>query len=374
MIIVGNATVQRYLVDPDAAQNFDEAKLAKNMEAFAFKPIDDKKGGVESQGWANPFDVVYGKMGSADLVAGDRTVILGVRKDKKSIPSVIFKARLKESHRLARANSKNGKLTREGKANLKQKLTTEMLKETSPTTAVTDAVWLVDEGVLLVGATGAAAQRLVDLFEATFETRVTQAYPGILIGRAFDEDPKLKTAFEEDCVKNEIPSSLGFNVEQVDRFRVWANHFLTWLVRQDGSFGHREVGDICFSIGDAIFMTDRDGEAVVRLSNDENFGDVEEDFEYHLSMRKLVSFMKFNMINGDVTNIWKGAVDNDFVLRGLKLPVPKQEGDTPEREMTALRAASINEAFSSLDQLLLAFLRERLGGQWYLEDQPWRKA
>ena len=121
---------------------------------------------------------------------------LGVRRDRKAFSKVLFRARLAEKMSGVKSAKKLEKISRQHRLALEDELAIEMLKETSPTSAFHEMIWDMSRGEILMGVTGSAAcDRMRDLFEATFDLKLTPRHPA-LVGAEYIASQGLEAEFK----------------------------------------------------------------------------------------------------------------------------------------------------------------------------------
>lgn len=192
--VSGALSVRRYAVAGELSPEF--AQLATTaLRRYCFRPINDEKGERESFGWVNPRDLLATKFAYDDLVNGP-LLYLGVRRDRKAFSKVLFRARLEEKMRGVKAAKKIEKISRQHRVALEDELSVEMLRETSPTSTFQEFIWDMSRGEILMGVTGSAAcDRIRDLFEATFDLKITPRHPA-LVGAEFIASQGLEAEFK----------------------------------------------------------------------------------------------------------------------------------------------------------------------------------
>lgn len=200
----GSISVRRFQVLGDLPEDF-EAMGTNAMRRYAFRPINDEKGERESVGWVNPRRVLDQKW-TWDHVSRSNLVFLALRRDRKTFSKVLFRARLEELIEKTMKERKIQKLTRQNRIALEEQLSIEMLKETSPTSAFYEMIWDTARGELFSAATSnAAAQPLIDMFEATFDLHLRARFPAI-IGADFIAAQGLEDEFR--AVEAAVPAAI----------------------------------------------------------------------------------------------------------------------------------------------------------------------
>ncbi len=102
-------------------------------------------------------------------------IILGRRKDRKSLPAALLKAKLNEALRAQLRERRGKELSREEVASLKETVKEQMLAAVSPTTNLYEAVWNFEtQDVYFSAQAGKIAVEFAELFEETFGLSLTE--------------------------------------------------------------------------------------------------------------------------------------------------------------------------------------------------------
>lgn len=167
-LIAGSITYKKYRVTEELPRNFKEA-LVQNLPRHAFRDIHPQTNPEESIGWTNPFDQLDSNLNLEKVLFG-KYIILGMRKDKKSVQPALFKARVTEAIK-AQMRERNGRrLSREEIAGLKELVKEKMLNETSPATSFYEVVWDYEtQEIYFSSQSTKASIEFAELFEETFK-------------------------------------------------------------------------------------------------------------------------------------------------------------------------------------------------------------
>lgn len=165
-LINGSVTYRRFRVTDTVTKDFRE-QLTGGMKRYAFRDINPKTNPEMSIGWVNSMDPIDTELTVEKVIFG-RHVILGIRRDRKSIPAALLKARVSEAVRATLRERRAKKLSREETVALRETVREAMLAAVSPTTTLFEAVWNYETGdVFLSTQAQKAATEFAELFEAT---------------------------------------------------------------------------------------------------------------------------------------------------------------------------------------------------------------
>lgn len=164
----GTVTFKKFKIQEELPKNFKEA-LVQNLPRHAFREINPQTNPEFSIGWVNPFEPVDVQMGLEKVLFG-KYILLGIRRDKKSIPTMLLKAQLADAIRAQMRERKGRKLSREEAAGLKEIVKEKMLAQVSPTTTFFEMVWNYEtQEVYFSSQSSKASTEFAELFEETFK-------------------------------------------------------------------------------------------------------------------------------------------------------------------------------------------------------------
>ena len=127
-----------------------------------------------SIGWVNVFNPIDTNLTIEKVMQG-KYIILGIRKDRKSLPAALLKAQLNEALRAQLRERRGKKLSREEVASLKETVKEQMLAAVRPTTNLYEAVWNFEtQDVYFSAQAGKIAVEFAELFEETFGLSLTE--------------------------------------------------------------------------------------------------------------------------------------------------------------------------------------------------------
>ena len=166
-LINGALTYKKYRIDSDIPKNLRDL-LADRLPRHGFREIDPKVNPEFSIGWVNVFDPLDAKLALEKVLFG-KYIILGLRRDKKTLPGALFKARFTEALRAQARERKGRKLSREEMAALKENVRNAMLSAVMPAMAVYEVVWNYEtHEVFFSSGARKAADEFAEVFEESF--------------------------------------------------------------------------------------------------------------------------------------------------------------------------------------------------------------
>jgi DNA recombination-dependent growth factor C len=166
-LINGSITYKLYRIDDKLPKDLKDT-MVTNLAKFAFREINPKTNPEMSIGWVNVFNPIDTHLTIEKVMQG-KYIILGIRKDRKSLPAALLKAQLNEALRAQIRERRGKKLSREEVASLKETVKEQMLAAVSPTTNLYEAVWNFEtQDVYFSAQAGKIAAEFAELFEETF--------------------------------------------------------------------------------------------------------------------------------------------------------------------------------------------------------------
>lgn len=167
-LVAGSITYRKYRVTEELPRSFKEA-LVQNLPRHAFRDIHPQTNPEQSIGWTNPFDQLDANLNLEKVLFG-KYLLLGMRKDRKSVQPALFKARVSEVVKAQMRERRGRKLSREELTGLKEMVKEKMLAEASPVTNFYEVVWNYEtQEVYFSSQAGKAAIEFAELFEETFQ-------------------------------------------------------------------------------------------------------------------------------------------------------------------------------------------------------------
>ena len=181
----GSASFVRFGVEGELPENAWDY-IAERVAAFSFQDIDDTYDEF-SIGWVSVLNMFDSDFQYGSYAAGDY-VTLTLRIDERKVsPAILKKFCMKEEERIKK-EKEIPKISRAQKAEIKERMRTELLRKSVPVPAVYDLCWNLSESSLLFFSTNKKAQaQLEDYFKDTFGLLLMQQVP-YLTGERMLED------------------------------------------------------------------------------------------------------------------------------------------------------------------------------------------
>lgn len=172
-LIAGSITYRKYRVAEELPRNFKEA-LVQNLPRFAFRDIHPQTNPELSIGWTNPFDQLDTSLNLEKVLFG-KYILLGMRKDHKSVQPALFKARVTEAVKAQMKERNNRRLSREEVAGLKEIVKEKMLAESTAASHFYEIAWNYEsQEIYLSTQTTKTAIEFSELFEETFKLPIEE--------------------------------------------------------------------------------------------------------------------------------------------------------------------------------------------------------
>lgn len=167
-LLSGTLTYRKYRITEELPKNFKEA-LVQNLPRNAFREIHPQTNPEFSFGWINPFDQMDVQLGMEKVLFG-KYILLGIRRDRKSVPAALLKAQLSDAIKAQIRERRGRKLSRDEAASLKDTVREKMLAAVSPTTTFFEMVWNYEsQEVYFSSQSATACVEFAELFEETFK-------------------------------------------------------------------------------------------------------------------------------------------------------------------------------------------------------------
>jgi hypothetical protein len=170
----GPITFRKFRIEEPLSKNFKDA-ASQSLARHAFREINPKTNPEMSIGWVNAFDPVDTRLG-LDKVLFGKYVILGVRKDRKSLSAALMKARMTETMKAHAREHKGRKLSPQEIVGMRETIKIKMLAEVTPSTTFYEMVWNYETQEVFFSALGSKiCSEFADLFQETFELTLTES-------------------------------------------------------------------------------------------------------------------------------------------------------------------------------------------------------
>lgn len=175
-LLQARLTARRYRVTGELSDGFRDAYRAQ-IESFSFRepPTIDKR---EIEGWTLIDDVTGTDFEDLNRWLVDSWLLLGLRTDKRIIPSKVFRATLKRQCQAWADERGVSRCPSSVRQELKDRLEIEFLRQSMPRTQHHELAWNLDTDVAYFTATGdAASDRLRKRFFRTFGRKLVPFSP-----------------------------------------------------------------------------------------------------------------------------------------------------------------------------------------------------
>jgi DNA recombination-dependent growth factor C len=167
-LIHGSITYTRFRTLEPLPSGFKDL-LAERLPKYAFREINPKTNPEFSTGWINAMNPIDTRLTVEKALFGPY-LILGVRRDRKSVPAALLRARLSEAVRAAMRERRAKKLGREEVQQLRDTVREQMLATVSPSTSLHEMVWNWEKQAVYYSTRARkAVDEFIDLFSETFD-------------------------------------------------------------------------------------------------------------------------------------------------------------------------------------------------------------
>ncbi len=174
-LLNGSAGFVRFSVEGELPENSWDF-ISERVALFSFKDIDDTYD-ENSLGWVSLFNMFDSEFAFGSYACGNY-VTLSLRYDERKISSSILKKFvLKEEERIKKERQ-IPKIGRRQKAEIKERIKSELIKKVFPFPCVYDLAWNIADSTLLFFSTNNKAHVLLEEhFKKTFGLTLIQQVP-----------------------------------------------------------------------------------------------------------------------------------------------------------------------------------------------------
>jgi hypothetical protein len=346
------------------------------LEKFAFANIENSADEL-SIGWVRTDDYQSTDFVASQLFRRDHYVSFTLRADQRRIPAPLLKAyqRIAEQEFL-NANPGFFRVPKQKKEDIRDAVRLSLLARALPAPAMYDIVWDTSSGLVTLAS---LSSKVIDLFETEFKKsfsglRLQMIHP---FARALGVVPE---QLKEELEKANLATTES--VLDLIRANSWLGQdFLLWLLHQtlDASGEHTVCTPGIFGSGEPFtaFMNDRlllqaNSEAGVQKVTVAGAQDDFREVLAALRMGKVITEATIHFEKDE--NAWKLTLKGElFHFGSFKCPAVQIEKDS-----TVDRAAEDEAVFFErmhllqcglqlFDSLFVAFLKERLSGDWQIK-------
>ena len=181
-ITSGALSVRRFRVVGDLPEGWREL-FRERLQEHAFKTPPHEVGKEEIEGWVEAHNLLDADFDDFNRWLYNEYVLFALRVDKKRLPAKLFAATLEKKLEAWKKEKEVERVPASIRTEMKDALENEWLRSTLPSVAVTEAVWHLDEGWLILhGMSDAIADRFRKRFFRTFGFRLVPWSPLDWIG------------------------------------------------------------------------------------------------------------------------------------------------------------------------------------------------
>ncbi len=182
----GTASFVRFSVEGELPENALDF-IADRVLAFSFKDIDDTYDEY-SIGWVSILNMFDSQFEYASYAAGDY-ITLTLRIDERKVSSAILKKFVQKEEERIRIEKEVPKLSRSEKVQIKERITTELLRKAIPIPSTYELAWSLSDSTLLFFSTNKKVQALLeDYFQESFGLLIRQQIPYTTAENLLDEE------------------------------------------------------------------------------------------------------------------------------------------------------------------------------------------
>ncbi|MCP3888595.1 MAG: recombination-associated protein RdgC [Desulfobulbaceae bacterium] len=182
----GTASFVRFSVEGELPENALDF-IADRVMAFSFKDIDDTYDEY-SIGWVSILNMFDSQFEYASYAAGDY-ITLTLRIDERKVSSAILKKFVQKEEERIRIEKEVPKLSRSEKVQIKERITTELLRKAIPIPSTYELAWSLSDSTLLFFSTNKKVQALLeDYFQESFGLLIRQQIPYTTAENLLDEE------------------------------------------------------------------------------------------------------------------------------------------------------------------------------------------
>lgn len=176
-ILSGALSVRRYRVVGDLPTGWRE-RYRDSLEELSFKEPPGGVGKEEVEGWVQVHNLLDTDFQDFNRWLYNEYVLLGLRVDKKRLPAKLFKATVDKRCDAWKEEQQIERVPATKRTQIREDLEEEWLKRSLPSVAMTEAVWNVDQGWLVLHAmSDGVSDRFRKRFFRTFGMRLVPWSP-----------------------------------------------------------------------------------------------------------------------------------------------------------------------------------------------------
>lgn len=184
--VSGSASFIRFGVEGELPSNTLEF-IADRIASFSFRDIDDNMDEY-SIGWVSVMNMFDAGFRYASFMNGDYVTITMRIDERKVSPAILKKFVQKEEERI-KAEKQIPKISRTLKAEIKERVQTELIRKAIPIPSVFDLCWNLSESTVLFFTTNKKIHAVLeDFFKDCFGLLLVQQIPYVTAEHLLDDD------------------------------------------------------------------------------------------------------------------------------------------------------------------------------------------
>jgi DNA recombination-dependent growth factor C len=184
--VSGSASFIRFGVEGELPSNTLEF-IADRIASFSFRDIDDNMDEY-SIGWVSVMNMFDSGFRYASFMNGDYVTVTMRIDERKVSPAILKKFVQKEEERI-KAEKQIPKISRTLKAEIKERVQTELIRKAIPIPSVFDLCWNLSESTVLFFTTNKKIHAVLeDFFKDCFGLLLVQQIPYVTAEHLLDDD------------------------------------------------------------------------------------------------------------------------------------------------------------------------------------------
>jgi len=184
--VSGSASFVRFGMSGDLPANTMDF-LSDRVAAFSFRDIDDNLDEY-SIGWVSVMNMFDAGFRYASFLNGDY-VTLTMRIDERKVSPAILKKFMQKEEERIKAEKQIPKIGRTLKAEIKERVSAELIRKAIPIPSVYDVCWNLSESTVLFFSTNKKIHAVLeDFFKDCFGLLLVQQIPYMTAEHLLDED------------------------------------------------------------------------------------------------------------------------------------------------------------------------------------------
>ncbi len=190
--ITGSSSFVRFSVEGELPPNPLDF-IADRIQSFSFRDIDDSFDEY-SIGWVSVLNMFDTDFRYASYVNGDY-ITLTLRIDERKVSAAIVKKYVQKEEERFKAEKQVPKVPRSKKVEIKERVTTELMRKAIPMPSTCDLCWSLSESILLFFSTNKKTHAVLeDFFKESFGLMLKQQIPYVVGEGLLSEEDVAKLA------------------------------------------------------------------------------------------------------------------------------------------------------------------------------------